>query len=971
MTLAEIETMVRRIEEFLERQTVVDPGTRKLAADFAAIVRTAGLRLNQCAAMLGAGDEHQAIQLAETNPALLDVITLASFRRSPNWRALCRAESLPEPDSFDLKAVRRLNDAYAKGIDADHALYRDYRRAVMLNDDVAALGILRSIARLNPNDQNAKGELDRLEKKQWKEKARQLETLARANNSGEAKQIAQLVDDLEEAHVALDSPEWHKALGVRAAVLIQRARESQRAGALKETKHLTARLATQRHLLDQPERALLDELEQWTTAETERRKEETDRKAAKDHLAALAQRLEQSHAGGHRRRLSEARAEADSLERAWGHVARFRGEINRDLITRVERLRGALDSEINRMVRASRRVAFLAVAAIVAVCVVGAWIAYSRQATKALALRIEKMVGERRVSETESALVNAPDAKNSQAIERARLLAADFLQREKNLKAAFDAKLVFLEQAAQARFTNAPLERLAATLAEARAANLALAPEFRSRTDAALGKVESSWNQFVDRERASASQRLLGIIAPVEEAAEKDWQYNRDPKDVLHSTEQTRRSLESAQTLAQAPILRPKQEALFRFETLQARLEKISREATNALAGQAALATATNLESFNSALQMLIASGFTPAPQRTAAGAIAGINLSSQTLLGPLLLPNAPPALLERSSASRMPAQVLPAEKEIQRRLRDDQNIHGVTRLEIEVKSLPADDPRRRRVVFLRGELQRRITRKSGAIYDPVENPSVLNFGQKEMGSLDYSVSEPVITPEKELYERAGLARLLDSNTGQYQVSLLQSLDEINQDRRANPLFRAYLYSRVAEMIDAQPIDWGAVWSPALARDRAELNRLGAAQIHSGDWFVPVKNTQRAANLAAFFDRAASHSYARESAFFKRVVPKAIDAGVRVVGYVSAEGRPVFTHSETTGAVWGLRVVGAPAEILMVNGQERGFGAPFSPLFVFAGNSVDLIDSALQELSYSAASSGLMENLPAILRSNP
>src|ERR1041385_7538624 len=151
MTQVELERLIRRIEEAMEGPPS-DGVLPRLANDYNNLCRNAAQRLTQCAAMIGAGDEHQALQLAEAAPPLLDQLTLLSFRRSPNWRALCRGENLPSPENFDIKPIRQLNDLYAKGIDKDHALYREYRRAVMLNDDVRALAVLRSITRLTANE---------------------------------------------------------------------------------------------------------------------------------------------------------------------------------------------------------------------------------------------------------------------------------------------------------------------------------------------------------------------------------------------------------------------------------------------------------------------------------------------------------------------------------------------------------------------------------------------------------------------------------------------------------------------------------------------------------------------------------------------------------------------------------------------------------------------------------------------------
>jgi hypothetical protein len=324
-----------------------------------------------------------------------------------------------------------------------------------------------------------------------------------------------------------------------------------------------------------------------------------------------------------------------------------------------------------------------------------------------------------------------------------------------------------------------------------------------------------------------------------------------------------------------------------------------------------------------------------------------------------------------------VPDEILPAEREIQRRLRDDENVQNVSRLEIEIKALPAEDPRRRRTVFLRGELQRRITRRAGQIYDPIENPAALQFESKEMSSLDYTVEEPTATPEHELYDRAGLSRLIDSNTGKYQVSLLQSLDEINQDRRASPLFRAWLFLQICQIIDTQPSQWGAIWTPAYAADRAELGRLGAGQIQSGDWFVPTINAQRAAALHAHFDRAALHSYARQSAFFKRLLPKAAESGLRVIGYIDADGKSIINDTRAYGSVYGIAAASQSPQIIFNDlspnrhSQALTDPMPFSPLFVFGGRAGELINSTLQSLGYSAAAVNLPDSLPLILRNAP
>jgi hypothetical protein len=138
MTLNQTERLVRKIAEAAS-QPASDTQTAKLAQDYAEVCRAANRRLEQCAIMIEAGQFLQALQLAETPPPLLDLITLLAFRQAAEWRNYCQAHQLPWTEPFYDKYIRLLNNAYGKGIASDHPFYRDYRRAVMENDDCARL----------------------------------------------------------------------------------------------------------------------------------------------------------------------------------------------------------------------------------------------------------------------------------------------------------------------------------------------------------------------------------------------------------------------------------------------------------------------------------------------------------------------------------------------------------------------------------------------------------------------------------------------------------------------------------------------------------------------------------------------------------------------------------------------------------------------------------------------------------------
>ncbi len=134
MTLLETERLVRKISDLL--QQVGNPAIApKLAEDYVAVCHAANIRLQQCEAMINAEDRHQAIQLAETAPNLLDSVTILEFRGSDEWRSYCQQNGLPVADRIDARSVRALNECYAQGITTDHPLYAAYRRAALNRND--------------------------------------------------------------------------------------------------------------------------------------------------------------------------------------------------------------------------------------------------------------------------------------------------------------------------------------------------------------------------------------------------------------------------------------------------------------------------------------------------------------------------------------------------------------------------------------------------------------------------------------------------------------------------------------------------------------------------------------------------------------------------------------------------------------------------------------------------------------------
>ena len=163
-----------------------DLEARSLAGEYAALCARARERLEQCAALIRGGQEHAAFQVAESEPDLLGLCAQLSFAESERWHALCRERGLPTGFPLDDQQVLALEGLYGKEIGENHPLYRDYREAMRARQEDKALTILRSIVRINPNDPNARSELERLSAKFLRESLGKVAALFEGGQIGRA-----------------------------------------------------------------------------------------------------------------------------------------------------------------------------------------------------------------------------------------------------------------------------------------------------------------------------------------------------------------------------------------------------------------------------------------------------------------------------------------------------------------------------------------------------------------------------------------------------------------------------------------------------------------------------------------------------------------------------------------------------------------------------------------------------------------
>jgi hypothetical protein len=963
MTLTQTERLVRKIAE-VAAQPSTDTQTAKLAHDYAELCRAANRRLEQCALMIEAGQFLQALQLAETAPPLMDLITLLSFRQAADWRSYCQAHQLPWSEPFYDKYIRLLNEAYGKGIASDHPFYRDYRRAVMENDDARAFSILRVISRLNPSDANTKEEMKRLEEKLLRVK---LESLRQVLAAGDPINIQTSLEQLEASGLPVPAshPVWQEAQVARCQQMLGRAEELRRQDLWQDVEILVEEihaLATRYNVrLPDADADVWASLEEWTTQQRAAYAAQQDFRRAVSALEYEADSLASQRATGARLSQAGATAAYNSLAAKRTEAERFGQPLAEDLVAQCQEESAWLQRQIQAANHRKRVIAIVAVLVILGA--IGATIPFvlNRAREGEYEQRFRQLESARKVFGVESLLAEVPEAwKTNPQMADSLGQARDFVARETELKQSFDQKLAGLQQFAAADFRS-PLAQVGPDRESVGHALNQLAPEYQTAAASALGAWDARWQKFRNAE-------LDGALHRVEEDAAA--------LNATNGVEPVRAAIPQMQAMllalapltAQPPAL--EQDLADRLGLLNTKIESWTALAGKWEQGQAALSNAPSLRQYLEALDQLVLSPFATVAQKTDVEKIGRLQIDQETLLGQLLAPN------DRSvwdsltnvtgwSASLMPEQPTSQEKDLYFKLRDDKNVRDVNAYELITNSRP-NNPYRSHPVFVQGAIAPdNGGSEAGIVHDPAQYRDTLHFVRTAYSDWDYSKIQRLYrTLECDSYERLGLGDLIDANTGNYQKPILQIFDQLNHETKASAVFRAYVTFRLLAVAQVRPAEWGFPWCPALAAHLQALTALEANQIQSGDWMVPERSEKLERPLQEYFEKARAVPLEKQARFLQQLVRETCAKGFVFAGFVDATGHPVPQALATpSDELCGWSRAGSATVLFRKAPGGEAYSPvaeplPYSPLFVFAGDRRELLLQTLTATGYPAALAG-------------
>jgi hypothetical protein len=962
LTLNQAERLVRKIAE-LGAQPASDTQTAKLAQDYAEVCRAANRRLEQCAIMIEAGQFLQALQLAETPPPLLDLITLLTFRQAADWRNYCQAHQLPWPEPFYDKYIRLLNNVYGKGIASDHPFYRDYRRAIMENNDARALPILRVISRLNPADANTKEELKRLEEKSVRV---MLEGLRQVVAAGDVAAIQASLERLETSGLPtpVANPIWQQAQVARCRTLLRQAEQLRQQDAwqdveviVEEIQHLANGSNLQ---LPSDEAEIWTDLEEWSAQKRSAFAAEQDFKRAVSALEYEFNSIATLRAARAPMDKATAQSTRETLERKWMEAQRFDGALPEGFAEKYNENIEWLGERIQAAVRRQRLVT-LAVCLVI-FCGVAAACPYflASERRHDFSQLLQRLESARQVSEAEKLLNDAPNSLKANAKTEKDVNAANtFVSREKDIKSAFDQKLSALQKIATDGFRN-DLVQVGPERAQTEAALGLLAPEYQSGARTDLAAWDKKWQLFRNAEIGATLNRA--------EVASESLNATNSLELVRATMAEIEARLSGLRPLeAQPPAL--EQELAQRIEELTNKLVVWTGTTQKWEQAKTAVTRAASLDQYLTALDQMAASPFAGLPCRDAVAGIERLHLNQETLLGQLLLPNNPsawPSLTNVTGWSNtlMPEQPTSKEKDLYFKLRDDKNVRDVSAYDLIANPRPGN-PYHSHPVFVQGAIApNNAGDEAGMVHDPALYQDSLHFVSTSYSDWNYiKVQRLYRMQECDTYERLGLGDLIDANTGNYQKPILQLFDQLNQDTKSSAVFRAFVTFKLLAVAQVRPDEWGFSWCPSATAHIQALTQLGAKDIQSGDWMVPERSDKFDGPLQKYFAQARAVPLEKQARFLQQLVRAVCEQGFVFAGYVDSSGNPVlqgFSKPPAELCGWSHS---APATVLFRKTSGSSYTSvteplPFSPLFAFAGDRRQLLLQTMAASGYPDALAG-------------
>ncbi|MEI7730140.1 MAG: hypothetical protein WCO56_11250 [Verrucomicrobiota bacterium] len=965
MTLLDIERLVRKIIEILQ-----EPGNAsiapKLAEDFSAACHLINLRLQQCETMVKARDFQQALQMAETAPNLLDCVTALEFRTSDDWRTFCQQRGLPVADKIDARAVQTLNECYAQGISTDHPLYAAYRKAAFARNDEKALQALQSITRLNPGDTNAIAEQTRLDGKVLQLKLQQLGDVLAAGNPEVV--VAQI--EAIEGFGFKNQPEgeiWRNAQIIRCGTLLEKGETARQAANWMETLSLLdfiQRLRSEHTLELSPEvLKKVEQLKEWALGEQESYNRDREFQARVAELRYLIQQSEEKDTLARQVGLVEMKEDFENLHKVWRILQDFTRPIASDATAAFQKRSLLLEAEINRRTLIRKRALITGVIACLVIIGAASWATLAYFRTRDYAKQLNEAVTQRQVRIAEKLLETQQTYKKPFAfgmLSTATAAAESFVSKERNLFKNFEEITVKLPKELEDNLAGTELNKIYELLAMARTNLDALSPDLKEEHSARVKGFEIRWEKCLAERSTAINEMLEQWLALAEtKCAALDYGAPVDQVRAQLASLSNRVFQITESETGFTNRLQIRSDLVQRAATIRTKYGAYDTELKKLDTGYFNLQKARATTNYSEALALMASSEFSTAPQVKAAMAMLAIGPNEETLLRFLL--NATNAsewafLNKEQPMLFVPETVFPGEQAFLNHIKQDTAIigrHQRLRLWLDEKGTKVLE------WIIEGTLNSDAGWHTINAYDPSSSKNACVYKVSEYGVFEgkfkltptqpiYRIETAEMNNETAAYNSIGLQDMGGETT--YRKPLLEILDNLKKCHSGSPVFRAYLYLRLVEIMRVQPEAWGLAFAPAISADYNTINSIVDNGLNSGDWFVPAKINAYADRLDRFFSSVENISYTKQATGLVQLMREISKGGLQYVGFVGLDGQPVFADGAVPEEIWGYSITLKQPTLLGSRANVRsGFtekAMPLSPLYKLSKTRAQFLEGA-------------------------
>jgi hypothetical protein len=608
---------------------------------------------------------------------------------------------------------------------------------------------------------------------------------------------------------------------------------------------------------------------------------------------------------------------------------------------------GLLEAEIARRTSIQRRIILASTATVLIVGGVIAWLVIGQMKAHDFSKQLQEAVDQRQVHTAERLLERARTEKIGNANSIAT--AETFATREHALLTNFEAAFNKLPQQLTGEPDASRLAGIADQLSQTRNAFDALASDLKTENEPRLQAFENQWQNYL----ADSGTVVNGLYEQWISSAEKLC----DELDYRSPLDKTTRQLAALSDLVQkikdcesgfGKNLQLRSDLLERSGAVRDKFAAYNGELNKLDDGLAAIQKARTVKEFSEGIKFITSSEFSTSPAATAAFTIQSLDVSDETALRFLLAAtNASTwAYIEKQQpVNFVPEVVMPAERQIFQQLDDDPAVnanHQHYRLWLDSNGNNTVD------WITVGLFDDSTGWKRIKAWTLSASATSANFEGRDYGYFDgqykLSPTQPIVRlehigalDEASAYHSVGLEGIM-SGSDSYAKPLLEVLDSIKDSREGSPLFRAYLFLRLMDLMKLQPDAWGLTFCPAARTHEAQIKSIiGEQQLNSGDWFVPSKVNAYSEKLEQFFASVKSVSYAKQANGLLALAHAVSKGSFQYVGFVGLDGKPNFVDNSISGEVFGYSAA-RKQPVLLSEKIEAGQplmepAMPLSPLF--------------------------------------